>query len=183
MWPLRKANKNKIKVSTAPGHKGHCSEGQSFPTFVCCVGKLRQQRSIYTHFYYSMCYISNPKLRKILVNYKFYLIMATSGIRAVKSNWFWFNSIFDWQRAKTFRFDSISIQYWFDSKTIRFDTKTASAVMKEFGHLEVGQFYKGIVHQDGKNILESLLWWHSVNSSFSTIMLRVFLVQLSVQIK
>jgi hypothetical protein len=44
------------------------------------------------------------------------------------------------------------IQYRFDSKTIRFDAKTASAVMEKIGHLEVGQFYKGVVHQDGKNI-------------------------------
>jgi hypothetical protein len=54
-------------------------------------------------------------------------------------------------------FDSILIRYQFDSKTIRFDTKTASAVMKNIGHLEVGQFQRGIVYKDGGNIYHNLL--------------------------
>jgi hypothetical protein len=44
------------------------------------------------------------------------------------------------------------VQKPFDTIRFRFDTKTASSVMKKIGHLEVGQFYKGIVHHDGKNI-------------------------------
>jgi hypothetical protein len=61
------------------------------------------------------------------------------------SNRIAFDLIFDWQGAKTFWFD-------FNSKTIWFDTKTASAVMKNIGHLEVTKFQRGIVHKDGRNI-------------------------------
>jgi hypothetical protein len=55
--------------------------------------------------------------------------------------------------------------------------------MKKFGHLEVGQIYKGIVQQDRENILKSLLWWHLVISSVHTIIVQGFFVNLSVWIE
>ncbi len=90
------------------------------------------------------------------------------------SNRIGFDFIFDWQGTKTFRFDSILIWYPFNSKTIWFDTKIVSADMKKICGLEVDRFYKRIVHQDGKNIWESLLWWCLVNFSFSTITIQGF---------
>jgi hypothetical protein len=77
---------------------------------------------------------------------------AQGSVEPELSNRIAFDSIFNWQDAKTFRFDSVSIWYRFNSKTIRFDTKTALAVMKNIGHLEIGQFQRGIVHKDGGNI-------------------------------
>jgi hypothetical protein len=94
---------------------------------------------------------------------------SNQGFRAVKSNWFWFDF-----RLTRYKNHSIRFRFDIDSIQKRFDTKTASADMKKIGDFEVDQFYKWIVHHNGKNIWESLLWLCSVNSSFSTITVQGF---------
>ncbi len=70
--------------------------------------------------------------------------------RAVKSNWFRFDSIFDWQGTKTFRFDSISI--WFKNDSIRYKNRL-SRHKKKLPIWKLTNFIKGSYTRMEKNIL------------------------------
>ncbi len=94
--------------------------------------------------------------------------------RAVKSKWFRFDSIFNRQVVKTFRYDSISIWYWFDQKTIRFDTKLPEKSFKKLWPAGNISSFTAIIHQDGRNIWKSPLWCSSMNLSFTTVKFRDF---------
>jgi hypothetical protein len=55
-------NKIKTKVRTAPGDPGHCSGGQSFPTFLRCSCKSWWRSKFCTYIYYPMLQVSPPKI-------------------------------------------------------------------------------------------------------------------------
>jgi hypothetical protein len=53
------------------------------------------------------------------------------AVRAVKSNWFGFDSIFDSKVTESYSFNSILIQYSFNSKTIQVDINRISSHSKK----------------------------------------------------
>jgi hypothetical protein len=73
------------------------------------------------------------------------------AVRAVKSNWFEFDSILDSKVAESFWTNSIVIQYPFNSKTIQVNTKRISNHSKKRWKLRSWQLLKGVVHQKGRN--------------------------------
>ncbi len=102
--------------------------------------------------------------------------------RAVKSNWFRFNLIFDRDVAETFRFDSISIQYRFDSKYDLIQYKSASAVIK-FDWPSINWPISKRLSSRMTEMLENLIL-HSIcwNRHFFTVTVQSFLAQVFFQI-
>ncbi len=109
---------------------------------------------------------------------------STIETRAVKSNRFRFDSIFDREVAETIRYDPISIRYRFDSKNNSIRYKAVSAVMKENRQSEKWSILKRIIHNKGINIWQSALRFCFQNFSFFFLsQLQVFLVQVMVKIE
>jgi hypothetical protein len=104
---------------------------------------------------------------------------TSGGTRAVRSNRFRFDSIFDSKGAETFRFDSISIRF-----NLRFDSikNLCCSAEKNYCNCLIGQSSRGI-HLDVRNNWQNHLRLPCVKFSLFTVIVLDFLFQNLLQIE